>query len=211
MLPVPEEAKRISVQILTESPQTRARLRNIVSAAPGLELRDGSVGRDGAPDVVILDPAPVGDASPRDPALTPSSRTLVLTDRASEEWVRELLGTHSASVIGRSAQPAEIIAAIEAMAAGLVVFSPDVLAGAAPQVHPVPTSPPGALQDPLTPRESDVLRMLADGLSNKEIARQLHLSEHTVKYHLSSVFGKLGVSSRTEAVMAGIQRGIILI
>ncbi|TLZ37999.1 MAG: response regulator transcription factor, partial [Gammaproteobacteria bacterium] len=60
-------------------------------------------------------------------------------------------------------------------------------------------------------REVDVLRMLSDGLSNKEVARRLHISEHTVKYHLSSVFGKLGASSRTEAVMVGIQRGIILI
>lgn len=208
---MPEEPKRITVQILTESPQTRAWLRHIVTAAPGLELCEGSAGRDRAPDVVILDPASIGPASTRDAAFAPSSRTLVLTDRVSEEWARELLGTRAAGVAGRSARPAEIIAAIEALAAGLSVFSPDLLAGALPQIKPARKSPAGASHDPLTPRETDVLRMLADGLSNKEVALQLHISEHTVKYHLSSVFGKLGVSSRTEAVMAGIQRGIILI
>ncbi len=211
---MPEERKRITVQILTDSPQTRARLRSIVTASPGLALRGGGVDPDPdrAPDVVILDPEPRGDASSRHPPpVPPSSRTLVLTDRVSEEWARELLGSRAAGVISRTARPAEIIAAIEAVAAGLIVSSPDLLAGAQPQISPARKYPSGALHDSLTPRETDVLRMLADGLSNKEVALQLHISEHTVKYHLSSVFGKLGVSSRTEAVMVGIQRGIILI
>ena len=69
----------------------------------------------------------------------------------------------------------------------------------------------GAMTLDHQPRQSEVLRMLADGLSNKEVAWQLQISEHTVKYHLSSVFGKLGAGSRTEAVMLGIQHGIILI
>jgi DNA-binding NarL/FixJ family response regulator len=164
--------------------------------------------------VVVLDPEPrgAGDSRSLPPPLVPaSSRALILTDRLSEEWARELLGTRAAGAIGRSAQPAEIVAAIEAVTAGLIVFSPGLIAGALPPPGAARKSSPGTLRDPLTPRELDVLRMLADGLSNKEVALQLHISEHTVKYHLSSVFGKLGVSSRTEAVMTGIQRGIILI
>jgi DNA-binding NarL/FixJ family response regulator len=211
---VPEESKRIRVQILTESPQTRARLRDIIVAAPGLELSDGSSEPGTPPDVVIFDPEPVGDSSSPGPPLAPaSSRILMLTDRLSEEWARELLSRRAAGAVGRSAQPAEIVAAVESVAAGLIVFSPGLLAGTLPQPGTARKSPTGAgaLHDPLTPREMDVLRMLADGLSNKEVALQLHISEHTVKYHLSSVFGKLGVSSRTEAVMVGIQRGIIMI
>jgi DNA-binding NarL/FixJ family response regulator len=211
---VPEESKRIRVQILTQSPQTRARLRDIIAAAPGLELSDGSSSPGAPPAVVIFDPEPVGDSSsPGSPLSPASSRTLILTDRLSEEWARELLSRRAAGAVARSAQPAEIIAAVESVAAGLIVFSPGLLAGTLPQPGPARESPSGAgaLHDPLTPREMDVLRMLADGLSNKEVALQLHISEHTVKYHLSSVFGKLGVSSRTEAVMVGIQRGIILI
>ena len=212
---MPAEPKRISVQILTESARTRARLRHIIAAAAGLEHWEGS-GPDRAPDVLILDPEPTGEASSLSPQLSPdppptASRILVLSDRLSEEWARELLGARAAGVIDRAAEPAEIIAAIEAVAAGLIVFSPGLLGGEMPPAGADRKSPSGALRDPLTPRETDVLRMLAEGLSNKEVARQLRISEHTVKYHLSSVFGKLGVSSRTEAVMVGIQRGIILI
>ena len=63
----------------------------------------------------------------------------------------------------------------------------------------------------LTRREMEVLRMVADGLSNREIAARLSVSEHTIKFHISSVLGKLGASSRTEAVTQGIKRGLILL
>ena len=209
---MPEESKRISVLIITQSAELRARLRAELAAAPHLELHEESAGSDTPPDVVILDPEPRGDSSSPGPPHAPATaRTLILTDRLSEEWAGELLSSRAAGAIARSARPAEIIAAIESVAAGLIVFSPALLAGTEPQRVPARKPPSGELHDPLTPREVDVLRMLSDGLSNKEVARRLHISEHTVKYHLSSVFGKLGVSSRTEAVMVGIQRGIILI
>ena len=209
---MPEESKRISVLIITQSAELRARLRAELAAAPHLDLREESAGSGEPPDVVIRDPEPRGDSSSPGPPHAPATaRTLILTDRLSEEWAGELLSSRAAGAIARSARPAEIIAAIESVAAGLIVFSPGLLAGTQPQPGSARKPPSGALQDPLTPREMDVLGMLSDGLSNKEVARRLHISEHTVKYHLSSVFGKLGVSSRTEAVMVGIQRGIILI
>ncbi len=65
------------------------------------------------------------------------------------------------------------------------------------------------LVEPLTPREREVLALAADGLSNREIASALDISEHTVKFHLASVFGKLGASSRTEAVRRGLQLGLV--
>ena len=65
------------------------------------------------------------------------------------------------------------------------------------------------LIESLTTREHDVLALVADGLSNREIARDLAISEHTVKFHLASVFGKLGVSTRTEAVQRGVRLGVI--
>ena len=67
---------------------------------------------------------------------------------------------------------------------------------------------PGLVEQ-LTSRERDVLSLVADGLSNREIARELDISEHTVKFHLASVFGKLGASSRTEAVRRGLQLGLV--
>ena len=65
------------------------------------------------------------------------------------------------------------------------------------------------LVEPLTPREHEVLVLVADGLRNREIARRLGISEHTVKFHLAAVFGKLGASSATEAVRKGLRLGLI--
>ena len=67
----------------------------------------------------------------------------------------------------------------------------------------------GGLIESLTTREHDVLVLVADGLSNREIAHALAISEHTVKFHLASIFGKLGVSTRTEAVQRGVRLGVI--
>jgi ATP/maltotriose-dependent transcriptional regulator MalT len=80
----------------------------------------------------------------------------------------------------------------------------------------VVTLPPAArlrepLMESLTARELDVLGLVADGLPNRDIARALDISEHTVKFHLASIFGKLGVSTRTEAVQRGLRLGVIAI
>jgi DNA-binding NarL/FixJ family response regulator len=69
--------------------------------------------------------------------------------------------------------------------------------------------PDAELFEALTPREHDVLALVADGLGNREIAAELGISEHTVKFHLASIFGKLGTSTRTEAVRRGLQLGLI--
>src|SRR5216683_2649955 len=71
--------------------------------------------------------------------------------------------------------------------------------------------PVDELLEPLTRREREVLQMLAAGLANKEIAARLAISDHTVKFHVASILGKLGASTRTEAVSAGIRRGLVLL
>jgi DNA-binding NarL/FixJ family response regulator len=104
---------------------------------------------------------------------------------------------------------AQVAAAIEAAAAGLGIFYPsDVenLFRSQRMNESLETLP-----EPLTPREIEVLRLLAEGLGNKEIASRLAISEHTVKFHVASIMGKLGAASRTEAVTLGIRRGIVLI
>jgi DNA-binding NarL/FixJ family response regulator len=105
----------------------------------------------------------------------------------------------------------EIVAAIQASVAGLIVLHPDALhsvlsplsSGDQPESHPSDRI--------LSPREIEVLRMIAEGLGNKEIASKLGISDHTVKFHISAIFAKLGASSRTEAVIIGIREGLIMV
>lgn len=120
----------------------------------------------------------------------------------------------------------EIISAIQAAAAGLIAARPETLDHLQrlrrlqrlqqPHAPQAPARPLGGAGRPpyyeaLTPRETEVLRMLAEGLANKEIARRLKISEHTVKFHIGSILGKLSASSRTEAVTIGIRLGLIAV
>ncbi|WP_341528021.1 response regulator transcription factor [Nostoc sp. UHCC 0302] len=100
----------------------------------------------------------------------------------------------------------EIVAAVEAIAFGLVVLHPDAI-----ELLPLREKVVGNPVQTLTPREIEVLGMLGSGLGNKAIAKRLHISEHTVKFHLSSIFQKLGVSTRTEAVTVGVRSGLIML
>jgi len=113
----------------------------------------------------------------------------------------------------RAVLPAEssreqIVAAFEAVSQGLVVTTP--LASPVLSVAPQPLEPV-ALLEPLTSRELEVLRLLALGLANKQIAARLQISDHTVKFHVAAILGKLGASGRTEAVAIGIRAGLIFL
>lgn len=99
-------------------------------------------------------------------------------------------------------RPEEITAAIQAVAEGLAVVQPAALDRRVPRQE---------MEEPLSPRETEVLAMLAEGLSNKLIAYRLGISEHTVKFHVTQILAKLRAQSRTDAVMQGLRRGLILI
>ncbi len=109
-------------------------------------------------------------------------------------------------VLRRDATPPRIAAAIQALAAGLMVLDP-VFAAA---LHPA-RSERGRPIDPLTPRETEVLQHLVRGLSNKQIAAALHISEHTAKFHVNAVYSKLGVSGRTDAVVRAARLGLVVL
>lgn len=112
-------------------------------------------------------------------------------------------------IVTPDAPPEEISAAIHAAARGLVVISETL----ADRLLGMPVGAPETVVDepsePLTPREREVLELLGRGLSNRLIAGELHISEHTVKFHVSSVYAKLGVGSRAGAVSQGARRGLI--
>ena len=140
---------------------------------------------------------------------------ILMVEPASLAALSAALGAGVRAVLPNDISPDQLVAALEAARSGLVVFHP------AQSLAPVnangfPRSPAGSqaleeLAEVLTPRESEVLQMLASGLGNKEIAAKLAISEHTVKFHVASILGKLGATSRTEAVSLGIRRGLILL
>jgi DNA-binding NarL/FixJ family response regulator len=106
--------------------------------------------------------------------------------------------------------PNQLLSALQAAMAGLAVMHPVEVSGLFPPSDSTSRSMAN-LVEPLTPRESEVLQMLASGLANKEIAARLAISEHTAKFHVASILGKLGASTRTEAVSLGIRRGLVLL
>jgi DNA-binding NarL/FixJ family response regulator len=105
----------------------------------------------------------------------------------------------------RDVAPAPLLAALRAVARGLTVFDPALAALRATPRASAPTSTP----EGLTPREREVLTLLAEGLSNKAIADRLDISEHTAKFHVNAVLAKLGVQRRTEAVVRAARMGLV--
>lgn len=123
----------------------------------------------------------------------------------------DLLKLGVRAILPRKAASEEIVAAVVAASTGLVVLHPDWVEDLLPRNgFPSPVLPTSPIQA-LTPREIEVLGMLAQGLGNKTIAKQLGISEHTVKFHVSSIFTKLNASSRTEAVALGARLGLIML
>lgn len=159
---------------------------------------------DGAPDEIDLPPVTV-----LLPVELQSSRRVV---KALRNGVRGAL-PHDASA-------SEIAAAVQAAASGLISFAPEFAdAFLSPQAEESALSGSGRgepsfqseMIENLTARETEILAMLGDGASNKSIAYQLNISEHTVKFHVASIFGKLDASTRTEAVTVALRRGLILL
>jgi two-component system, NarL family, response regulator YdfI len=137
---------------------------------------------------------------------------VVLTDDPLGAWTAEALRSGVRAILPRQAVAGEIVAAVEATAAGLVALHPDAVEALLPAASLATRTLPGSpQQQALSPREIEVLGMMAEGLGNKEIAWRLGLSEHTVKFHVSAIFAKLNATSRTEAVTLGFRQGLILL
>jgi NarL family two-component system response regulator YdfI len=135
---------------------------------------------------------------------------VILTQKTSPGWTSEALHAGARAVLLNEVSAGQLRAALEAAAAGLVVVHPSEVSALLPSPAAL-SSPIRELPEPLTPREREVLQLVSAGLGNKEIAGRLSISDHTVKFHLASILGKLGASTRTEAVSIGIRHGLILL
>jgi NarL family two-component system response regulator YdfI len=170
------------------------------------------------PDVVLLEMDEDGDLTGLLPGVEPEVAEtrngpafVLLVDHPEDDWLIEALRSGARAVLTCTATPAQITAAIESVASGLVVAPVDLINSMLPAQRLTETSETGPRGEALTGREIEVLGMLAEGLANKTIAYRLGISEHTVKFHVSSIFGKLSAGSRTEAVTIGIRRGLIML
>jgi DNA-binding NarL/FixJ family response regulator len=157
------------------------------------------------PDVLLLDLAMPGldglEVTRRVRATAPSTAVVALTAHDEQAYVLAMLEAGATGYLSKTSRGHEVVQAVRAAAAGETVFSPGVGSGIARRALGERGAPA------LTPRELDVLRAAARGLGNKQIAAELGMSARTVQTHLTSIFGKLGVSSRTEAVLLALRRG----
>jgi two-component system, NarL family, response regulator YdfI len=212
---------RTRVLIAAASAARRAELGRIVQEDQSL-LTAGSVNHlsalaqlatDSRPDVALVDLAEL------DPKFMPASVSLqqtgtavvVLVDDPSGKWMKQVLRAGVLGILSRNSSPPEIHSAIHAARSGLLLLEPELIREflATGSQHTAHTD--FELVEELTEREVEVLRMLAEGFANKEIASRLGISDHTVKFHISSILAKLEASSRTEAVTVGVRKGLILL
>jgi two-component system, NarL family, response regulator YdfI len=198
----------IRVFVVAESAVARAGLEALLRSSDAVEIAGSSADPLAAaemqPDVVVFDWS-AGDDFPPPETAAPA---VILASGHDAEWTRDTLRLGARAVLARDASREEILGAVEAVAAGLVALEPrDVAALVGGTARALPQSP----VEPLTPREIEVLGMLAEGEGNKAIAWKLGISEHTVKFHVASILAKLHASSRTEAVTIGVRRGLILL
>ncbi|HYK89412.1 MAG TPA: response regulator transcription factor [Acidobacteriota bacterium] len=211
----------IRVHVCAKSMNELERIEALVTLSLSLELAGSTLGRaglvndlvDSRPDVILArydvedleSEMPGRDANPVARVLlaTEMEFPLALIAAQSDEGIR--------GVLALDANAREIKIAIEAAAEGLLVFHPEVLEHLAvrSETPSRPTDDSSGRQ--LSPREGEILNMLASGLGNKEIAWRLKISEHTVKFHVTSIFHKLNASSRAQAVALGARRGLIIL
>jgi len=175
---------------------------------PRSEIRD-----DDPPDVIVAEVADADEESLWSDALDlsgPATALLLLVEDPASLLPTDALRTGAKGILPRRVSREVLLAAVRAAAAGLVVLHSDILSAALPGRPPV-TNRPASLVEPLTFREKEVLAILAEGGSNKDIATRLAISEHTAKFHVSSIMSKLGATSRTEAVTLAIRQGLIMV
>jgi two-component system, NarL family, response regulator YdfI len=209
----------IQVMVVATSPVVRAGLSAVVTTNPRLTVVGSASDLDVLtrevgqlqPDVVLVDLSGNLQQSVWEKLLViqedqyPLAMIVIVEDLDSIDF-ETALRSGIRGILPSTSTESEIAAAVEAIASGLLVLHPDAVELLSIR-EKVVTNPVQSL----TPREIEVLVMLGSGLGNKAIAKRLHISEHTVKFHLSSIFPKLSVSSRTEAVAVGIRLGLIML
>ena len=202
----------VRVLVIAEDPSLRDSLRELLTAESDVvaveETWPGA--SDVEPDLVLWALGPAHLDVRQTVALAASGISILVI--GPESGMAEALQAGARGYLTGDPDPVRVLAAVHAIAAGLQVTDPatpgGVAAGGAARDQPPDGDEPLTAEE-LTDREQQVLQLLAEGLSNKEIAHRLRVSEHTVKFHVNAVMGKLGAHTRTEAVTRAARRGLI--
>jgi DNA-binding NarL/FixJ family response regulator len=215
--------RRIRVTVSANSAVSRSGLESIVRNSALLELSGSFAGlahlgsqlNDLDPDVLLAElnraELELFERPQTVSSIDSSIPIVVLIDGAEARWIARGLRSGVKAILARDASSAEIELAIQATNSGLFLFDDDTTQQLTARFGSDPLPEHAELVEELTEREIEILRKLAEGLGNKQIASALAISEHTVKFHISSILDKLGASSRTEAVTIGIRMGLVLL
>lgn len=209
------EISDLRLLIVAKDPLARTGLAGLMSQQPNCRVvgqtdGEGSLLEDidiYQPELILFDLGWEAAASPPQLAQVRHLELPVVALLPDDSLAAEVWQAGAVGLLLRNSAAEKINAALQAVGQGLTVLAPE-LAGALTSA-PLPAAP--QLLEALTPREVEVLQLLAEGLPNKAIARRLAISEHTVKFHVNSILGKIGAQSRTEAVVRATQLGLILL
>jgi NarL family two-component system response regulator LiaR len=208
----------IGVLIADDHPIFRGGLRTLLTSAPGFRLvGEAASGRQAVekaeqlkPDVILMDllmPEMDGiQATHEVLAKNPAARILVLSSLGEDSKILQAIKNGAAGYILKESSPEELLQAIRQVHEGRPYFQPEVLSRLMRLLSREGTS--SAQQEPLTAREQDVLKQVARGANNQEIALELNITENTVIKHISSILGKLNLENRTQAALYAIREGL---
>jgi DNA-binding NarL/FixJ family response regulator len=210
----------LRVVIADDQPMMRAGFKAVLEATGDIQVvAEAGNGEEAVqaatelvPDVVLMDIRMPGMDGIEATRRLPRQRVLILTTFGLDQYIIEALRAGASGFLLKDAPTQEVVAAVRAVAAGDAVLSAPVTRQLLDQVArrlPAPVSRRPAELDLLTEREHEVLRMLANGLSNAEIATALVVSEATVKSHVSRLLGKLGLRDRVQAVIYAYETRLI--
>jgi NarL family two-component system response regulator YdfI len=204
----------IRVAVVASSAVRRAELERVVRSHTEFQLTGSfgkvaslvSFGHSAELDVIVIESDLIRDLLP---VLTFDAAIVLLTELSNARSISRLLRNGVRAILSRESDRGDILSAIHAAHDGLVLLSTPAAEGLAALYSDAQREAEDEFSEEITSRETEVLRMLAEGLVNRDIAARLGISEHTVKFHISSILDKLGASTRTEAVTLGIRRGLI--
>jgi len=212
--------RKIKILLAEDHVIVREGTRQLIQREPDMEVvgeaGDGEEAIELAnklhPDVVIMDiamPRLNGiEATKQIKALHPAISVLILTAYDNDQYIFAILEAGAAGYLLKNVRGRELVDAIRAVYAGESVLYPTVARRVISHlVSPVSGTTGAQIIEPLSEREMEVLKLAAKGISNKDIAEHLSLSPRTVQAHLGNIFNKLGVGSRTEAILCGLRRG----